>query len=530
MEGVIRCLVLACVATIVSSCAMVPAKLSRIHEIGQPGCPFEAQSLHALLEVALREPNEGESAHALGHVVERWRAERGSDVSGMIEPEADSSTDQVYEVRFKAFGLSRFSLDYFDVLSPAADYRVKRIERFTREGKGTPLYAYRENLGREPIEAYYPQEGITREVTAVLREKGRRGKKQLLEIELLCSLEFETVTLSGKREPLAADFSVALAALLANTKQLSRSEVADLLTPRPKRKPQLYLMERYDPNKEPLIMIHGLLDSPLAWADLTNSLRSDPELRRRYQVWHFLYNTSAPALYSGRILRGQYRELRRELDPGLDDRASRRTTLLTHSMGGLVARGLITDPGDAFWEAGFTRPLRSLDLSAEDRASLQEAFFWKPEPSIKRVIFIAVPHRGSEYADNWIGRIGQALVKPPGEYKEFYQRVSSANPGAFTEAYAELGAGELDSVGSLSPKQPTLQILSDLPLGYPVALHSIIGDRGKEGALEDSSDGVVDYWSSHLDDVASEKIVPSNHRALDDEETIREVERILRLR
>lgn len=151
---------------------------------------------------------------------------------------------------------------------------------------------------------------------------------------------------------MAADYSVALAALLERAGNLKKSEVGDLFTASPDREPNLYLMEPYDPRKEPLIMIHGLLDSPLAWAELTNALRSVPEVRQRYQIWHFLYNTSAPALYSGRLLRTQLREMRREFDPGRSHPASRKSTLLTHSMGGIVARGLITDPGNAFWEAG----------------------------------------------------------------------------------------------------------------------------------------------------------------------------------
>jgi hypothetical protein len=126
--------------------------------------------------------------------------------------------------------------------------------------------------------------------------------------------------------------------------------------------------------------------------------------------------------------------------------------------------------------------------------------------------------------------LGHALVNPPNEFRSFYQRISAANPGAFTEAYAELGEGKLDSVGSLSPKQPTLQILPDLPLRYPVQLHSIIGNRGKEGPLEESSDGIVPYWSSHIAEAVSEKIVPSGHAALEDPDAIAEVKRILLLR
>jgi hypothetical protein len=59
--------------------------------------------------------------------------------------------------------------------------------------------------------------------------------------------------------------------------------------------------------------------------------------------------------------------------------------------------------------------------------------------------------------------------------------------------------------------------------------HSIIGNRGKPGPLADSSDGVVPYWSSHLDRAQSEVIVPGPHGACELPETIAELDRILRL-
>ncbi len=512
------------------SCAVAPAKLERSHALGLASCPFEQESLHSLIELSLDTPNEGASAHALAHVVEAWHSKRDDAVSGVVSPAADSEAATVFHVRFTAQGQAKFLPGYFDELSPAVDYRVKKLERFTKDGVGAPMKALRENRGEEAIERFYPPEAITRELTAVIHPGRKRGNVREVEIELLCSLYHEDVVVSGRQKELAADYTVALAGLLERSKNLSRSEVVDLFTRTPSREPQLYLMEPYDPGKEPLLMIHGLLDSPLSWAELTNELRADPDLRARYQIWHYLYNTSAPALYSGRLLRAQYRELRHLLDPGLDDLASLSTTLVTHSMGGIVARSLITDPGDAFWKAGFNRSFESLTLTSEDREALREAFLWKPEASVKRVVFISVPHRGSQFADNPVGRFGRALVKPPNRFREFYERISVANPGAFTEEYAELGEGKLDSVSALSPMQPTLKLLPELPLGNPVVLHSIIGDRGREGLVEDSSDGVVAYWSSHLDSVASEKMIPHGHDALDKPETIAEVTRILKLR
>jgi hypothetical protein len=48
------------------------------------------------------------------------------------------------------------------------------------------------------------------------------------------------------------------------------------------------------------------------------------------------------------------------------------------------------------------------------------------------------------------------------------------------------------------------------------------------GDTPNSSDGVVPYWSSHLNGAQSELIVPSDHMALRNPEAIKEVERILK--
>jgi hypothetical protein len=70
-----------------------------------------------------------------------------------------------------------------------------------------------------------------------------------------------------------------------------------------------------------------------------------------------------------------------------------------------------------------------------------------------------------------------------------------------------------------------LDSLADLPIRVP--FHSIIGRLGEDDVPE-SSDGVVDYGSSHLDGAESEKIVPAGHAALiAHPETVSEIKRIL---
>lgn len=467
-----------------SSCALAPVKLQRLG-IGELGGASSDRSnqLGTLLASSVRG---AETTSELARFIEVWKAERGAaDKGEVLGPDG-----RRYQVSFGGGAHGGYPLSYFDEISSAADYRVKKIDHLRLDGVGVPLVALRENRGESPIEKFYPPEAITRPLTAVMAKKTNRGGTTAVDIELLCPLQNDTTILAGERQQLAADFTVPWAALLSRTAELNRAQYFDILTATPSREPRLYLMEPYDPNKEPVIMVHGLLDTSLAFAKLSNELWADDAIRRRYQIWHYLYNTFAPALYSGRLLQSQLRELRGLLDPTGQDRAMQSTTFLAHSMGGIVTRRLITEPESAFWDAAFKKPIDELVLSDADRTTLKQAFSWEPEQHVHRVIYLAVPHRGSDYADNRIGKLGRWLVKPPNAFAAFYNRVSSANLGVFTDEYAQLGSGRLDSVHALSPKQPTLKILANLPNSHPVRVHSIIGNPKPEVPLVESSDSV----------------------------------------
>jgi pimeloyl-ACP methyl ester carboxylesterase len=508
-----------CGLLLLNACAIAPAGVKRVSK------PEEGRTLPELLSTALKSPDDPGSTHALAHFVERWKQQR---LPAQDTVPADGG-GVAYHVRFTGTECGGYPLDYFDEISPAADFEVRKLKHHMRAGVGAPLTALRENRHRTPLETWFPPEVISRPLTAIVRLGAVRGGIQDVRIELLCPVRHPTVVLNGRRQPLAADFTVPWAAALARSGKLNQSRVFDMLTPNPKRQPQLFMMEPYDPNREPLIMIHGLLSTPLVWAELSNELWADDAIRTRYQIWHFLYNTSAPALYSTRLLRAQLKDLRKLLDPEGDDPAMQRTTLLTHSMGGLVGKALAISPGDAFWKAAFEVPHESLKLSDADRKTLEDAFEWEADPTIHRIIFICVPHRGSDFADNFIGRLGRWITMPPQPFQAFYERISSANPGVFTPDYEELGRGKLDSVNSLSPRQPTLRILAELPFARRVRTYSIIGNRGRVGPLELSSDGLVPYNSSHITGVESETIVPCGHSAVDHPKTVAEIRRILKL-
>jgi hypothetical protein len=196
-------------------------------------------------------------------------------------------------------------------------------------------------------------------------------------------------------------------------------------------------------------------------------------------------------------------------------------------MGGLLTRLQVTDSGEVLWYAVFSKSPEEVDLSPEVSQFMREIFIFEPLPFVERVVFCSTPHRGSKMAASAIGKIGVGVVKLPDELQEAGKDIVTDDPDALTGRAAKLRKFP-DGVQSMQPNHDLLLALDKLPIDERVTYQSIIGDRGK-GDSPDSSDGVVPYWSSHLEGAASEKIVPSPHPSHKNPEGVDELVRILHL-
>jgi hypothetical protein len=203
-----------------------------------------------------------------------------------------------------------------------------------------------------------------------------------------------------------------------------------------------------------------------------------------------------------------------------------RMVLIGHSMGGLLSRMQVTESSDELWKSLFSKPPADILVSDAVRARLQKTLFFKPLPFVQRVVFIATPHRGSRIASLSIVRLLTGLVRVPFDSLNMVNELVQGNADAVVPQISEWGVFSFLSVGMLSDEHPLLQGLDRTrPV---VAHHSVIGDRGlRRGGIDQSSDGVVPYRSSHLDSAASEKIVPYYHGCAEKPEVVRELVRVL---
>ena len=199
--------------------------------------------------------------------------------------------------------------------------------------------------------------------------------------------------------------------------------------------------------------------------------------------------------------------------------------VIGHSMGGCITRTLISDPGTKLWLEAFGRPPAEVEMPAESKRLLEEALIFKHRPEIGRVIFMSTPHRGSDLASNWIGRIGSMLVKTPSKLVTIGQTIRESmkpDPAALKLK------GFPNSVDTLAPNNRFVMAINKIPITPGIPYYSIVGDRGR-GDTPKSNDGVVAYWSSHLDGAKSEFIAPCNHGSPQNPQAIAEVHRLLKL-
>ena len=145
----------------------------------------------------------------------------------------------------------------------------------------------------------------------------------------------ETVTVEGRTFPLTASFTAPIAKVAGESGPLRRSGFRGMLNSSGvSRREKLYLMQPYDPDRIPLLMVHGLQSTPVSFANLVNDLFAGPLLHARYQIWLYHYPTGTPVLQNPAVLRRILKQTLREIDPRATDFATNQLVVLGHSMGG----------------------------------------------------------------------------------------------------------------------------------------------------------------------------------------------------
>ena len=228
-----------------------------------------------------------------------------------------------------------WQLGNFRAFLPADDYTVRGLSvRNRTAGIGLPLMA----LHRKTLEI---PRGPKIPITAFLRVSGDVSDLDnglaSATLELYSAYEETDVIIKGRNVPLETDSTTPIAYALEDSGIWMFDDLRRFITA-DRQEPELLLIQPYQAGRIPVVFVHGTAGSYLQWAEMWNTLRSDPVLRRRYSFWFFTYNSSEPVTRSAAALREALSEKVANLDSEGKDPALQQMVVVGHSQGGLLTK------------------------------------------------------------------------------------------------------------------------------------------------------------------------------------------------
>ena len=417
-------------------------------------------------------------------------------------------------------------------LIPASSLTFQGVRnQYRRDGLGAELVAV---MAKKVITRSSSQKTFSETpfpaLTLVLRFPGDSLEEVLAtdRVELLGfdPYRLDHLTLAGQHVPLAANFTSGYGLWLARSGFANQSLLTLIGRGEILEQPHVYLMQPYDPRRRIIVLLHGLASSPEAWINMANEILGDETLRKNYQIWQVYYPTNVPIAINREQIHAALQDTLSSLDPHGRHHATSDLVLIGHSMGGVLARLLVSESGDRLWQDIVERYQLNGHRKTRARKALKSYAWFEPLPQVRRAVFIAAPHRGTPVAEYRLARWTANLIRLPfsvlGRMTEIAQLL--VDPGS---AKARPIARGFTSIGTLSDQDPFILSAAQLPIAADVPYHSIIGHDKLKVPLLQSSDGVVPYQSAHLDGALSEKVIHSWHSVQETPEAILEIRRIL---
>ncbi len=309
-----------------------------------------------------------------------------------------------------------------------------------------------------------------------------------LDIHLYNPYQTESVNILNDDYPLAANFSAGYGLWLSEN-QLDGVGYLNLITRQPDAQlPKLFMLEPYDPDKRVLIMLHGLASSPATWVNLTNDILNDDKLRDNYQVWQIFYPTNLPILENRYQIQQLINSTFQQTDPNGQNRASQNSVIISHSMGAIIARMMLSDENlvddldklndKDILSSNEKQQIRNALKTSFGEDELKERFELQALPQVDTAVFLSAPFRGTDYADRWFTRALRRIVYlPVGLVKTFTDNLATiATQGDL--AQNPLGALYLQNGASqLSDKSSFIELTKDITMNERITYHSIIANN-----------------------------------------------------
>lgn len=409
---------------------------------------------------------------------------------------------------------------------PCGHFRLSNCEQMNYKfGIGVPLIAVIDHKKPTYSPASYPRE-LSQAVTTLLRfENKSLIRTQNCWFDYFWSSQ-ENCKIELQEYPLEKDFTTPIAYQYRENSFFDRVRYAFNPDALSLFSEGLYLMEPYTPEKIPVVFVHGLLSSPGTWAQMINTLRADPNIRKNYQFIFYTYPSGCPVLYSSLQLREKLDSARICVEHLNDPMALERfdqMVIIGHSMGGLLAKAQISNADTVLLNHLILKyyPNEYTKLSPSGMLELEKTVCFKSSAYIKRAMFLATPHKGSQMAENRLVSWFSHMISYPASFLKSRSRIYDSVFGKDSVNIIKIQSG----IGNLNPKDPVLLSLDQLSCSDSIPFHSVIGNEN--GSFPGGSDGVVPYASAHKQGAESELVVKYGHSVQENPLAIREVRRIL---
>jgi pimeloyl-ACP methyl ester carboxylesterase len=426
---------------------------------------------------------------------------------------------------YRRDGLGAELVAVMNVPTPAESTEVTDAAEETSGGTITPTVA--QPASSTPVFREMPSPNVTALFLFNAQSLAQLRDMRDVDLAVYDPYRVTSVQRHDQTVPLAANFSAGYGIWLARSGFAGQSLRTLFGRARGIDTPRIYMMQPFDPDRRIILMLHGLASSPEAWVNVANDIQGDEKLREHFQVWQVYYPTNVPILVSLARIRRAAQQTLQHFDPDGTSMASRGMVLIGHSMGGVLARLLVSTSDEELWTTFQDKYLpEGAELDRNDER-LNRLLRFTPMPQVERAIFIAAPHRGTPFASNRIARWASNLVRLPltllQEFDEVMQ--NATNMGSADKERQTFQVP--NSIEQLRESDPLIQATARLPINSAVCFHSIIARRRATGPLEDSDDGVVPYRSAHLAGARSEMVIVSGHSVQETPQAILEIRRIL---
>ena len=231
-------------------------------------------------------------------------------------------------------------------------------------------------------------------------------------------------------------------------------------------------------------------------------------------------------------MRRDLKVVRRELDPRGDSKPLDQMVFVAHSMGGLISLLQTVESKNEFWKIVSDNELSQLEGDRSTIELLRDTFFFQPNPSIDRIVTIATPLRGSEFANSATRWVSQKLFTLPAVVTNDFQKFAKQNRGQLRNPEFLTNTTSIDS---LAPGNPVFNAFANSEHSKNVKVHGIIGRLPKKQLLGKTKerqrfagDGIVSIESASNADAVSQVYVPEEHTKIHQHPgSIYEVRRIL---